>query len=265
MPQMKTSTAIDSLLAHGQVALSTPEAAQLLGVPADQVRVRMHPLLRTGRAFSPARGFWVAVPPEYRSWGVIPGVQFIDPMMTHLRRDYYVGWLSAAELHGAAHQRPQVLQVAVDRHLSDRDISRVRLRFIERAHLADVPRVRRNVPTGQIWVSTPEATVLDLAADPARGGGISNVATVLMELAEDKRLDADRLAEAAERYQLAAVRRLGFLLDSVDEPALAEALHDHTEQRRRFPPDALAPGNDGDGDVDGRWRLRINTAVEPDL
>ncbi|HLW45558.1 MAG TPA: hypothetical protein VKR78_05045, partial [Acidimicrobiales bacterium] len=70
MPQLKTSTAIDSLLARGQVALSTAEASKLLGVPADQVRVRMHPLLRTGRAFSPARGFWVAVPPEYRSWGV---------------------------------------------------------------------------------------------------------------------------------------------------------------------------------------------------
>jgi predicted transcriptional regulator of viral defense system len=264
MPQLKTSTAIDSLLARGQVALSTAEASKLLGVPADQVRVRMHPLLRTGRAFSPARGFWVAVPPEYRSWGVIPGVQFLDPMMAYLGRNYYVGWLSAAELHGAAHQRPQVLQVAVDRHLSDRDIGRVRLRFIERARLADVPRVRRNVPTGQVWVSTPEATALDLAADPVLGGGVSNVATVLVELGEDGRLDADRLAAAAERYPLAAARRLGFLLDSVGQPALAEALHDHTEQRRRFPPDTLAPG-DGGGDVDSRWRLRINTTVEPDL
>lgn len=38
-------------------------------------------------------------------------------MMAHLGRDYYLGWLSAAEMYGAAHQRPQVLQVAVDRHL----------------------------------------------------------------------------------------------------------------------------------------------------
>ena len=33
---------------------------------------------------------------------------------------YYVGLLSAAELFGAAHQRPQVFQVVVDKYLPDR-------------------------------------------------------------------------------------------------------------------------------------------------
>jgi hypothetical protein len=33
-------------------------------------------------------------------------------------------------------------------------------------------------------VSTPELTALDLAADQQRGGGVSNVATVLIELAD---------------------------------------------------------------------------------
>src|SRR5712675_1744754 len=112
-------------------------------------------------------------------------------MMRHLGRDYYVGWLSAAD------QRPQVLQVAVDRHLPDRDIERVRLRFTERRHLAELPRQRRNVPTGQVWVSAPETTVLDLAADPLLGGGVSNIATVLIELTEDNRLDPGQLANTA--------------------------------------------------------------------
>jgi hypothetical protein len=39
-------------------------------------------------------------------------------------------------MFGAAHQWPQVLQVAVDDHLPDRDVERVRLRFAERRHLA---------------------------------------------------------------------------------------------------------------------------------
>jgi len=260
-----TAEALDTLLAHGRLAVSTEEVAQLLQVPPEHVRVRMQPLARSGRVFSPARGLWVAVPPEYRTWRVIPGAQFIEPMMTHLGRDYYLGWLSAAEMYGAAHQRPQVVQVAVDRHLADRDIDRVRLRFIQRRHLSELPRLRRNVPTGQVWVSTPEVTALDLAAEPGHGGGVSNVATVLAELAGEDQLQPQRLAEAAEHFSLAAVRRLGFLLDATGRADLTSMLHDLAEQRRHFPPDPVAPDSLVAGEVDARWRLRVNTDVEPDL
>ena len=42
------------------------------------------------------------IPPEFRSWGAVPATHFIDPMMRFLGHDYYVGYLSAAEAHGAA-------------------------------------------------------------------------------------------------------------------------------------------------------------------
>ena len=93
-----TAEALDTLLAHGRLAVSTEEVAQLLQVPPEHVRVRMQPLARSGRVFSPARGLWVAVPPEYRTWRVIPGAQFIEPMMTHLGRDYYLG--RCTQIHG---------------------------------------------------------------------------------------------------------------------------------------------------------------------
>lgn len=265
MPRTRTADAVDSLLAHGRTSVTTDELARLLEVPREHVRVRMQPLARDGRIFSPARGLWVAVPPEYRTWRVIPGIQFIDSMVAHLGRDYYVGWLSAAEMFGAAHQRPQVLQVAVDRHLPDRDIERVRLRFTERRHLAELPRVRRNVATGQVWVSTPEVTALDLAAEPGLGGGVSNVATVLIELAEDGQLNPERFASTAEHFSLAALRRLGFILDAVGQEALASVLHPIVETRRHFPADLLSPRTREDGEVDAKWRVRVNTEVEPDL
>ena len=265
MASVRTMEVIDSLLAQGRIAVSTEEAAQLLGVPSDHVRIRMQPLIHGGKVFSPARGLWVAIPPQYRTWRVIPGIQFIDFMMARLDRDYYVGWLSAAELHGAAHQRPQVLQIAVDRGLADRDIARVRLRFTERRHLADLPRMRHSVPTGQIWISTPEVTALDLAANTSLGGGVSNVATVFAELADQGSLDAGLLAQAAEHYSLATVRRLGFLLERVDGSDLTLGLHEFCEQRRRFPPDRLAVGSSQEGKIDSRWRLLVNSEVEPDL
>ena len=185
--------------------------------------------------------------------------------MGHLSREYYVGWLSASELHGAAHQRPQVFQVAVDRHVADREVGRVRMRFYERRRLHEVARQRIEVPTGQVWVSTAEVTACDLATDIDLAGGVSNAATVLAELADTERIDPQRLAGAAQVFPLATSRRLGYLLDLVGFGALGEVVHARVDHHRDFPSDLLVPGEPVHGPVDSRWRLRINAEVEPDL
>jgi len=45
----------------------------------------------------------VIVPEEYRPYGVEQSF-FIDALMKHLQREYYVCLLNAAALHGSAHQ-----------------------------------------------------------------------------------------------------------------------------------------------------------------
>jgi hypothetical protein len=57
---------------------------------------------------SPAQGSYAIVPPEYFSFGCLPAEQFIPALMKRLNLPYYAGLLSAAQYHGAAHQRPQV-------------------------------------------------------------------------------------------------------------------------------------------------------------
>jgi len=69
-----------------------------------------------GHFFVPAPGLYIPIPSEYSTWGVVPALDFIDQLMKHLGRSYCVGLLSAAEIHGAAHQRPQVFQVFADKH-----------------------------------------------------------------------------------------------------------------------------------------------------
>ena len=123
----RTLDLLDDLVAHGRAAITTAEAADALAIPEDQVRVRMHRYVQQGRVIAPARGLWVPVPPQHRIYGSLPGLQLIDLLMGHLERDYYVGWLSAAEVHGAAHQAPQALQVAVSAPVQDRTFGRVRL------------------------------------------------------------------------------------------------------------------------------------------
>jgi predicted transcriptional regulator of viral defense system len=124
-------------------------------------------------------GFAASCHADVEMLAVQPGATaVIDALMNHLGRDYYVGWLSAAELHGPAHQRPQVLHVAVDTHTADRALGRVHLRFAQRRHVAALPRERQDTPTSEVWVATTELTALDLADAPQLGGGLNNVATV---------------------------------------------------------------------------------------
>lgn len=261
----RTLDLLDDLLAHGRGAITTAEAADALGIPPDQVRVRMHRYVRQGRVIAPARGLWVPVPPQHRVYGSLPGLQMIDVLMGHLGRDYYVGWLSAAEAHGSAHQAPQVLQVAVGAPVADRAFGRVRLQFAVRARVADVPREQRTTPTGRFWVATPGTTALDLVDDPDRSGGLSNVATVIAELADDGRLTDGALAGAARHFPITTVRRLGRLLDSLDLSALTGGLQQVADEHRRAPVTALDRSGAPDGPVDHRWRIAVNIEIEPDL
>ena len=227
--------------------------------------MRMHRYVRQGRVIAPARGLWVPVPPQHRVYGSLPGLQLIDLLMRHLDRDYYVGWLSAAEVHGSAHQAPQVLQVAVSAPVADRTLGRVRLQFATRARVADVPREQRTTATGRVWVATPSTTALDLVDDPEQSGGLSNAATVIAELADDRRLTDDALADAARHFPITTVRRLGRVLDSLDLPALTGGLQQLADEHRRAPITALDRSGAPEGPVDHRWRIAINTELDPDL
>ena len=261
----RTVDLLDDLVAHGRAAITTADAADALAIPEDQVRVRMHRYVQQGRVIAPARGLWVPVPPQHRIYGSLPGLQLIDLLMRHLERDYYVGWLSAAEVHGAAHQAPQALQVAVSATVQDRTFGRVRLQFAIRARVAEVPREQRTASTGRFWVATAATTALDLVDDPDRSGGLSNAATVIAELADDGRLTADGLVNAAGHFPITTVRRLGRLLDTLALPALTSGLERLASEHRRAPITALDRHSAPDGPVDHRWRVAVNTEIDPDL
>jgi predicted transcriptional regulator of viral defense system len=255
----------DYLLAHGRPVITLAEAADLMGMSPKAAADAIVRLRRAAQIFSPAPGLYVAVPPEYRSWGAVPALDFIDPMMKALDRRYYVALLSAAELHGAAHQRPQVLQVMVDDLVGDRDFGRVKVRFFSSRRVGSVPTESRNARTGSFLVSSPEVTALDLATRPHEAGGLSNVATVLHELAEENRLDARTLVDAARSYPNSTLRRLGWLLEHVQAATETDALASALSSPNARPETLLDPGGPRRGRGDRRWGVVENSVVEPDL
>lgn len=255
--------AADWMLARGRSAATTAEMAALLGVAPDLVRVRLRPYAQRGMWVSPARGLWMPVPPEYRLWGSPEGIEIVDTLMRHLDVPYYVGWLSAAAIYGAAHHAPQVFQVAVGRHVRDRIVGRTKFRFAIRNNVNTLPVQRRATRSGSAAVSTREVTMLDIATDISRAGGLDNAATVLVELSEDG-FDSAALAELSALFPAAAGRRIGWILENVGERDGLEPLH-AVITARSAAASQLSPTGPTTGNTDHRWALRLNAAVEADI
>lgn len=252
------------MLSHGVTSMETEQIAALLGIPAEQVRVRMAAQRKCGAVVSPARGLWVPVPPERASWGAPEPGAYIDDMMAHLGCDYYIGWLSAAFLHGVGHQAVQEFQVAVSRNVPDREVGRSRLRFLTRSRIGGIPAVGMSVSGSIARVSTVGATMLDVAEDLAVAGGIDNAATVISELAWEGRGFMADVLKAAPAHSVAAVRRLGWILDHIAQSEGLDALANLVVARGGAS-SYLSPAAPRCGSLDAKWNVIENREVDPDL
>ena len=251
---------IAELAARGQYHFTSSELRSALGVSGAAARQALSRLAAKGEIASPARGFYVIVPPEYRRLGCLPADQFIPALMEHRNARYYVGLLSAAQYHGAAHHRPQEFQVVLERNRPSIACSSVRVTFVARRNIAAVPVERFNNPRGTILVSTVEATAVDLVGYVHRAGGVDRVAGVLSELHED--MNPRRLVEASRTASILWAQRLGYLLEHVDAGDKAVLLKEHVRQNaRNFT--KLLSGASADGAPPSRdWRLYVNASIE---
>jgi predicted transcriptional regulator of viral defense system len=255
----RASRLVADFAADGRYHFTAAEMRTLLGVSPAAARLALSRLANKGQIASPARGFYVVLPPEYRRLGCLPAEQFVPSFMAHCDRRYYAALLSAAQFHGAAHHRPQTFQVALAEYRRPISCGRVAVSFITRRRLTDVPVESFNTPRGAIRVSSPEATAVDLVGYEKRVGGLAQAATVIAELAE--RIHPDRLAAAARTAPVSWAQRLGYLLDLIGAADKASSLQRDVLRRARGTV-LLVPSSPNDGPLDRRWRLRINTEIE---
>ena len=248
---------------RGRYHFSTGELAEELGVSLTAARSAVRRLKAKDLVASPQRGFHVVLPPEHERLGCLPAEQFVPQLMKRLEVPYYAGLLTAARYHGAAHQQPQVFQVVVPKNRPPIHCGLVQVSFVARHNTADMPTGTVNTPRGLLTLSSPETTAYDLVGYPEHCGGLDNVATVLTELGE--RLDAERLAGIAAQSPMPWSQRLGYILDVVGHAPRAGRLaavvaHRATETT------PLVPGLEtASARRDDRWKLWVNTDLEPDL
>ena len=253
---------IDSLASSGRYHFTSADAKQALGSSPDAVKLALNRLGKQGLIATPSRGFYVIVPPEYKSLGCLPADQFIPHLMEHLRLPYYAGLLTAAQYYGAAHQRPQEFQVFTEKSRRPIKCGKVRVSFIARKQIKQIATKPFNTPRGMLAVSSPEATAIDLAGYPDHTGGLEQSATVLSELAEQ--IDPEKLVAAAQTSPVPWAQRLGYLLSLGEGSAITGPLEHYVQSKARdYVP--LALYGEKDGPRSRAWKLIINEDVEPEF
>jgi len=266
MPEKKLKSIgsfVDELQASGRYTFTRAEVEATGDRSGSSVQAALRRLKKRGRVVSPRRGFYVVVPVEYRSAGCPPAAWFIDDLMHFFEQQYYVSLLSSAAIHGAAHQQPMTFQVLIDRPIRRVQVARVRIEFhvsrcIDRSYVTDV-----QTETGFMRVATPEQTAYDLVRYPGAAGHLSNIATVMSELSE--KLNPETLLKLAPLFKLSDTRRLGYLLDLVNQDVLADPLAIWLNKKRSRPV-LLRVGTEAKNKkADNRWRVVPNEVVEADL
>lgn len=227
---------------------------------AAAAKLALNRLAKQALVASPARGFYVIMPPEYRRLGCLPADQFIPALMEILGLRYYAALLSAAQYHGAAHHRPQEFQVALARNRRPIACGAVRVSFIARKRIGDVPVQSFNTPRGTIMVSTVEATAIDLVGYEHHAGGLDQVATVISELAEQ--IDPQRLTAAAQTAPMPWAQRLGYILELVGAAEKAALLKAYVREKARDVTPLLPAAPHDNARRAADWKLYVNAEVE---
>lgn len=255
---------LNSLQANGRYTFTRQEVVEALHLSANAFKLAIYRLIAKKRAVRLRHGFYSIIPLEYQNAGAPPASWFIDELMRFQRQPYYVGLLSAAALHGAAHQQPQEFQIISNKPLRSIVIGRNRIRFFNKYNIDDVATEQKKTSTGYMRVSTPETTAFDLVRYIEAAGYLNNVATVLSELLEKLAPEALLRAAQVEAVELSCAQRLGFLLDYCGgEEATSLLAHWLNDQYPRVV--SLNPAKPFKGkQKNKKWHIHINEEIEVD-
>lgn len=257
---------LDQQQSRGIYSFSTDELRDKFKTSPRALIKAIQRLKLKGKIAQVRKEFYVIVTPEYSHRGIMPAWNYVDALMKYLKRDYYVGLLNAAAMHGAAHQQPQDFYVIMKKPpLRDIINKKTVIRFSIKKEWKKAEIIEKKTETGYVNVSSPELTALDLVFFQDSIGGLSRLATLLDELAEV--IDAAKLVKAAKHYgQITTIQRLGYMLEKVlNNKEKADPLFDWVKEQKYFST-VLQPGKKArNSRTNNRWKIIKNASPKSDL
>jgi predicted transcriptional regulator of viral defense system len=214
-----------------------------------------------------AKGFYCVIPAQYALQGVLPPTYYVDQLMNYYGKPYYVGLLSAAAFWGAAHQRPQQFSIITAPPKFQRSQSRNRLLlWFYRQVIPEKFLLEKNTETSAVRYSNAELTAIDLVQFEQHIGGLSRASTVLSELLENTNFKG-AAKELFTFTTLPAIQRLGYIVDEVlEDKEQADVIYSEMlKYRTKIQYCYLSNRCQREEyTVNKRWKILINTEIEPD-
>jgi len=221
-------------------------------------------LSKKGRILSVYKGFYLIITPEYAKRGVRPPIQFIDELMNHAGKPYYVGLLSAAAFYGSAHHQPQEFFVVTNSKQTTTCEKNLRINYITKK-IIPVDFIRKiQTESGYVNVSSPPLTAADLIYYNKQLGGIERAGNVLIELS-DQLNPEDFSGNFLNLLSLPTIQRMGFIFERILlNDVLADALFDELKKtgRKMFRQPLASDRKSSGFPRDKRWQVIINTNIE---
>jgi len=255
---------INKIRSVGRYSFSLAEIKKQFDISDKAINQNLYRLKTKNQIAQIRKGFYAIITPEYSHQGIIPAPLFIDDLMKSLNKRYYVGLLSAAALYGAAHQQPMEFFVITEKPaLRKINTRKLKINFYVKKDWEDEDIANKKTDAGNIRISTPELTALDLLYY-TNSIGINYTVTILKELVAE--IKAAELTKTARRYQqVAAIQRLGYLLDKeIGDEKLADALRKALQNKSIFPV-ALSTQKSKNAVIDEKWKVIKNVNIESDL
>jgi predicted transcriptional regulator of viral defense system len=224
---------------------------------------------KRGKILSIHKGYYLIIPPQYSSKGILPPAMFVDGLMKFLGRRYYVALLNAAAMHGASHQQPQEYFIITGYPILRTTFKKgIKINYISTRQLPPETLLeKRKTETGYMTISNPLLTAIDLITYEKRIGGLNRAATVISELVEHINLRMVN-QEIINYATVSSLQRLGYILEEIlDEKLLANKIWELSKKAgdKFYLIPLKSSTKKSNSEVNKKWNLIINAQIETDF
>ncbi len=264
--KMTVAEYIKQLLSFEEYSFSLNELQRELSRSKTSIRSELSRLVNKKEVINLRKGYYLIIPPRYAASGKLPLQLYAEKLFRYLNQNYYLGFYTAAKIHGASHQQVQrdYIMTAIPK-LNDISKNSYDIRFLTSSHWPDKNIVTKKSDAGIYRISSPGLTALDLIHHQTKLGGLNRMLATIEELAEE--INKHDIAELLSWYpNRSTLQRFGFLLEEIggyDDHL--EEIFEHLKSIKCFPVLLSPNSQQKPGSVNNRWKVDVNIKLESDL
>ena len=223
-------------------------------------------LTKKGEIVNLRQGFYLILPPRYRSYRKVPLELYVEKLFKYLNKPYYIGLYSAAAFYGASHQQIQK-DYLITRIPNIRNIKKgvIFIDVFVSSYWPVKNILQKKSDAGYFNISSPALTAIDLIHYQSKLGGINRMLAIIEELIEE--INTDDIQDLLSWYpHKSSIQRLGFLLSELQaDSAIVTLLREYLKGRNYYPVLLSPEKGRRPGSTENIWKVDVNIEMESDI